>query len=298
MTLPSALFNALALAFYLPSAACYAAALFLRAPGGVASPSPPRLMRGGLLLLILGAAAQFAGIGSWCLLMRLSPFAAEYGTLAVLAWIIAAGVAICDVRFRLPAVGAVAVPVSCLALFLGLLHLHAPVSDMALLRGRMVTIHVLAILASYALFALAFGCATLYLLQNRLLKAHRTFGALRRLPALVTLDNLSFHAVAYGFPLLTLGLILGVTYIYANGGSAIASPHRWFTDPHNLVAFATWLLYLVYLAARLALGWRGVRLQYILVAGLLMSLALYLAPTSTHRFPSQQSPPSAYETHP
>jgi ABC-type transport system involved in cytochrome c biogenesis permease subunit len=291
MTLPSALFNALALAFYLPSAVCYAAFLFLRAPAGVTPPanSPTRLMRGGRLLLLLGAAAQFAAIGAWCVLVRLSPFAGEYGTLSVLAWIIAFGVIICDVRFRLPAVGAIALPISCLVLFLGMLHLHGPAADTSLLRARIVSIHVLAILASFALFALAFGCAGLYLLQNRLLKAHRSFGALRRLPALATLDNLSFHSVAYGFPLLTLGLALGIAYVYEGAGNTIAPTHQWFTDIHNLVAFATWLLYLVYLGARLGLGWRGIRLQYILVVGLLMALTLYLAPTSTHRFGSQHA---------
>jgi len=111
-------------------------------------------------------------------------------------------------------------------------------------------------------------------------------GALRRLPALVTLDNLSFHAVAYAFPLLTLGLVLGIAYVYSGVGGEVASPHRWMTDIHNLVAFGTWLLYLVYLGARLGLGWQGVRLQYILVVGLLLAMALYLAPTTTHRFSS------------
>jgi len=288
MTLPSALLNALALAFYLPSAVCYAALLFLRAPAGAAlsTDSSGRLLRGGLLLLLLGSAAQFAGIGAWCLLVGRSPFASEYGTLIVLAWIISFGVAICDMRFRLPAVGAFAMPVACLVLMLAMLHLRAPVADTVLLQSRIVSIHVLAILASFSLFALAFGCAGLYLLQNRLLKAHRTVGALRRLPALVTLDNLSFHAVAYAFPLLTLGLVLGIAYVYSGVGGEVASPHRWMTDIHNLVAFGTWLLYLVYLGARLGLGWQGVRLQYILVVGLLLAMALYLAPTTTHRFSS------------
>jgi ABC-type transport system involved in cytochrome c biogenesis permease subunit len=288
MTLPSALLNALALAFYVPSAVCYAAILFLRAPLGImggGQPAPPtRLLRGGLFLLLFGIVAQFAAIGAWCLLVKVSPFASEYGTLTVLAWIIACGVAICDVRFRLSAVGAVALPVSCLVLFLAMLHLRAPVTDTELLHGPMISIHVLPILASYALFALAFGCASLYLVQNRLLKSHRTLGALRRLPPLVTLDHVAFHAVAYAFPFLTLGLIMGITNIYSGALRPAVPVHLWWTDIHNLVAFATWLLYLAYLGARLGLGWQGVRLQYILVIGLLMTLALYLAPTSTHNF--------------
>jgi ABC-type transport system involved in cytochrome c biogenesis permease subunit len=290
MTIPSALLNALALGLYIPAAVCYAAMLFLRVPvgaAGIARPAPnSRMGRFGLSLLVMGMIAQFGAIGAWCLIVRRSPFASEYGTLTILAWIIAAAVAYCDIRFRLPAVGAAAVPVCCLVLFVGMLYLHSPVADTAMLKNRIVSMHVLAILASFALFALAFGCASLYLLQNRILKAHRSGGALRRLPPLATLDNLAYHAVAYALPLLTLGLTLGIAYIYS--GAIKVPPAVWLTDPHNIVAFATWLLYVVYLAARLGLGWQGVRLQYILVAGLAVTLTLYIVPTSSHRFASSR----------
>jgi hypothetical protein len=43
----------------------------------------------------------------------------------------------------------------------------------------------------------------------------------------------------------------------------------------------------LYVTARLGLGWRGIRLQYILVVGLLVALALYVLPTSTHHFTSR-----------
>jgi len=298
VTYPSALLNAGALALYIPASVCYAGMLFLRAPAALVPratsapgvrPAPAsrqaqnsRVGRVGLALLAFGMVLQFAAIGTWCVLIRRSPFASEYGTLSVLAWIIACMVVVCDLRFRLPAVGAVAIPIGCLALFLGMLYLRAPVADTAVLKNRIVSIHVLAILASYALFAVAFGCASLYLLQNRILKGHRGGGSLRRLPPLATLDNVAYHAVAYALPLLTLGLALGIAYVYSG---AIRAPQlAWLTDPHNVVAFATWLLYVIYLGARLGLGWQGVRLQYILVVGLVMALTLYIVPTSTHRF--------------
>jgi ABC-type transport system involved in cytochrome c biogenesis permease subunit len=289
MTVPSALLSALALAFYIPASVCYAALLFLRVPAAGPSTgphSPLRASRAGLILLLLGMTAQFAAIGAWCLLIHRSPFASEYGTLTVLAWIIAFAVAVCDVRFRLPAVAALALPISCLVLFVGMLYLRAPVADTALLKSRIVSLHVISILGSYALFALAFGCAGLYLLQNRLLKSRRPAGALRRLPPLVTLDSVAYHAVAYAMPLLTIGLALGVAYIY--NGAVKTPPASWFTDAHNIVAFATWLLYVVYLSARLGLGWQGVRLQYILVAGLALTVLLYLVPSNSHRFTTPQ----------
>ena len=48
--------------------------------------------------------------------------------------------------------------------------------------------------------------------------------------------------------------------------------------------FLAWLLYILYLTARLAAGWRGVRLQYILLIGLLIALALYAIPSTLHHF--------------
>ena len=80
--------------------------------------------------------------------------------------------------------------------------------------------------------------------------------------------------------LLTLGLILGIATVLRD----VPKPGPWLLDPHNLAAFVIWLLYVLYLTARLGLGWRGVRLQYILVIGLVVALALYVLPTSTHHF--------------
>ena len=83
-------------------------------------------------------------------------------------------------------------------------------------------------------------------------------------------------------PLLTLGIVLGLVRLY--GGGLDVSPGAWLLDPHTLTSFATWGLYAFYLAARLGFGWRGVRLQYVLLAGFALALLVYVLPTSTHRF--------------
>lgn len=279
-----ALLDIVALALYLAAAVCYGAAPFLsasRAPISDGAP-PRRLLLAGRLLLSMGIVAQFASIGLWCVRMHRSPFSGEFGTLSVLAWTIALAYLAFDVRYRLPAVGAGALPVACVALFWGLLHIGGPISDSQLIRHRIVSLHVFSILFSFALFALAFACAGCYLMQNHLLKERRARPMLYGLPPLVTLDKTAYLAVIYALPLLTLGLALGIVTMLHS--SLAAYPARWLLDPHNFVAFVTWLLYVLYLTARLGLGWRGVRLQYILVAGLLIVLALYLVPSTTHHF--------------
>ncbi len=281
-----AVLNAIAFALYLAASVCNGATLFLRA-SAAPSLAPPdrsggRAARLGRPLLLLGLLAQFGAIGAWCVQTHHTPFASEYGTLAVLAWSIALAYLLVDLRGRLPAVGAIALLVACGTLFLGSLHARNGMANGAFLSSQMVSLHVLTILASFALFALAFGCAALYLFQNKLLKRRHVPESLRRLPSLAALDTLAYHSVAFALPALTLGLALGIIYIYS--GAVTTPPAQWFSDPHTLVSFMAWGLYVAYLGARLGLGWRGVRLQYILLAGLFLTLALYTLPTSTHHF--------------
>ena len=281
----SAALTAMAFVFYLMAAACYGAVLFLRVPAAPATAIafPQKVARLGQPLLFFGIIAQFVAIGAWCMTTHRSPFASEYGTLSVAAWAIALAFAVVDVRVKLPAVGAVALPLACVALFWSVLHAKGPIAETPALAHQIISLHVLAILASFGLFALAFGCAALYLQQNRLLKDHKVRSTFRRIPPLETLDSVAYHAVAYALPLLTLGLTLGIVYVFRGGLST--PPSAWLLDPHTVASFATWLLYLIYLSARLLMGWRGVRLQYILLVGLPIALTLYFIPSATHRFP-------------
>lgn len=282
----SAILTSLAFAFYLAAAVCYGAILFLHAPTaptlGTKGDSGARVARFGRPLLLAGIGMQFVAIGVWCATSHSSPFASEYGTLTVSAWAVALAFAILDFRAKLPAVGAVALLVACVLLGWGVAHARGPVAEDPLLKSQIVSLHVLAIVASFGLFAIAFGCAALYLLQNRLLKEHQIKGPFRRLPPLASLDSVAYHAVSYALPLLTLGLAVGFAQAFGGGGNR--SPIEWLLDGKTLVSIVTWFLYVLYLAARLAAGWRGVRLQYILLIGLFVALALYVVPTSTHRF--------------
>jgi ABC-type uncharacterized transport system permease subunit len=280
----SAILAGVTLLVYMAAAACYGAGLFLDARAaptpGVAAGSAPRATRFGRPLLLLGIVINVVVIGVLCVATHRSPFASEYGTLVVSAWILAILYAALDFRAKLPALGAVTVLAACVMLFWGLIHSQGPVAETRLLSQRIVSLHVLATVGSFALFALAGACAGLYILQSRQLKSHNAGSLFRRLPPLATLDSLAYHAVAYGLPLLTLGLTLGILYIYRSG-----MPHNaWWADPKTIVSFVVWLLYIVYLTARLAAGWRGVRLQYILLVGLIIAPALYLVPGPTHQF--------------
>jgi len=279
----SSLFAAAALAFYMAGAACYGAVLALDAPDAPAAGGRlgaiPRAARYGRPATVLGILLNIAAIGALCIASHRSPFAAEYGTLAVSALAIALAYGALDFRVRLPALGSLALLAASLMLFWGMVHAHGPVTESPLISQRIVSLHVLATVGSFALFALAGGCAILYVLQNRELKAHHGKHLFRRLPPLAILDSLAYHAVAFGLPLLTLGLSTGILYIYR--GVPVTA---WWLDPKTIVSFVVWLLYILYLFARLGAGWRGVRLQYILLAGVAIAAALYIVPGPTHQF--------------
>jgi ABC-type transport system involved in cytochrome c biogenesis permease subunit len=280
-----AVLTILSLICYLASSACNGAVL-LNAPtaaaGVSALQSTSPVTRYGRPLLLLGIVVQFFAIGTWCISTHASPFASETGTLTVLSWTIAIAMAALDYRSRLPAVSAVALLVSCVAICGGVLLAREPIAANPALRSQIINLHVFAIVAGFGLFAVAFGCAALYLLQNHALREKPGQGLFRKLPPLATLDTVAYRSVVLALPLLTLGLVIGFEQAFT--AAATHSVAMWFSDPRIVLSLVVWANYVAYLGARLALGWGGVKLQYILLVGMLIALALYLVPPSTHRF--------------
>jgi cytochrome c-type biogenesis protein CcsB len=129
------------------------------------------------------------------------------------------------------------------------------------LGGAWIWVHVALATIGIAAFVLNFAGAVMYLLQERQLKAKRPGTFYYRLPALETLDHLTYRALALGFPFLTVGLILGALWAGAAWGSVFAF------DPLALFSFVAWAIYAATLAGRAAAGWHGRRAAYFAVVG-------------------------------
>jgi cytochrome c-type biogenesis protein CcsB len=129
------------------------------------------------------------------------------------------------------------------------------------LGGAWIWVHIALATIGIAAFVLNFAGAVMYLLQERLLKLKRPGAFYYRLPALETLDRLTYRTLALGFPFLTMGLILGVLWAGTAWGSLFAF------DPLALFSFVAWAIYAATLAGRAAAGWRGRRAAYFAVAG-------------------------------
>lgn len=124
-------------------------------------------------------------------------------------------------------------------------------------------------------YALIFGFGALGMILGMLLGSLAGRGASRpafssRLPALDVLDEVSYRAIALGFPMLTIGIVTGA--IWAD----IAWGRWWGWDPKETWSLITWLYYGGYLHTRLTLGWRGRHSAMIAVIGMVVVLITYL----------------------
>jgi len=85
------------------------------------------------------------------------------------------------------------------------------------------------------------------------------------------LDELSYRAIAIGYPIFTLGAI-----VFAMLWAQEAWGSYWSWDPKETWALITWLYYTVYLHLRLSRGWQGNRAAWLAVSGFAVILFLLI----------------------
>ena len=85
-----------------------------------------------------------------------------------------------------------------------------------------------------------------------------------------TLDNCSYRILGFGFPLLTMGILSGAVWANEAWGS------YWSWDPKETWALITWLVFAIYLHARLTRGWIGTKPAIIAACGFVTVWVCYL----------------------
>jgi len=132
------------------------------------------------------------------------------------------------------------------------------------LQSYWLKIHVTSMMTASGILVLSFVFALLYLVKDRSQSPrswlHGSAVAVR-LPALETLERLTFRAILLGFPIWTFGTIAG----------AIWGEHAWGRwwgwDPKETWAAITWMVYAIYLHANALRQWRGRRTALLATAG-------------------------------
>jgi ABC-type transport system involved in cytochrome c biogenesis permease subunit len=102
------------------------------------------------------------------------------------------------------------------------------------------------------------------------------------LPPLDTLERIAHATLLFGFPCMTLGLLVGSLLAQESVGPA------YFFDPKVLLSFAMWILWVVLLHIRRSAGLRGRRAAYLSSGVFLVMLLVWAANefSQVHRFPA------------
>ncbi|MBN1652143.1 MAG: cytochrome c biogenesis protein CcsA [Deltaproteobacteria bacterium] len=191
------------------------------------------------------------------------------GTLATASMLISLGYLLQMRRHRLPVLGTFVVPIA----LLFLLGAGLPSQGHRIPEGigsALIKLHIIFSTLGVVLFTLAFAAAVAYLIQETLLRSRQISGVFQRLPALDLLDTAGFRFVTVGFPLFTIGIILGsITSLRIGAGLFNFSASQGF-------ALLAWLCFAFILLTRAIAGWRGRRAALGTVMGFLCAVATLL----------------------
>jgi cytochrome c-type biogenesis protein CcsB len=132
--------------------------------------------------------------------------------------------------------------------------------------------HIIPMFMGYAAFTLTFIFSVMYLTQQRQLK-HKFFGSVfHGLPSLERLDTMMWKALSFGFPLLTLGLVLGAFWMrYSN-----ALGPQWYLDSKVVMGLVTWLFYAGLLHLRVGVSMHGNKVAGLTIAAFVVVLFTFL----------------------
>ncbi len=226
-------------------------------------------------LVAVGALFHAAHIVVSSFVLHVCPVAGIHFPMSVVSMLMCVGYLAMRRRYRIEVVGAFVAPLALTSLLAsrfvgGGTHV---VDQAPKLKSALLPLHVTMNLLGVALFSLAFAAAVAYLVQEKLLKKKRVDGLFQRLPPLDSLDMAEHKFLLAGFPLLTVGILIGTLWarqVEEGGASDII---------RAAAGYLTWLLIAGVLLLRAAAGWRGRRAAYGTIAGFGMAvlvLVLYL----------------------
>lgn len=252
--------------FYLTAAAYVAASvLFLRflARGkGDVGLLGPRLVGAGAVL-------HAAHILIASIVLRVCPVEGIHFPVSVASMVMCIMYVLVRKRLKVEVAGAFIAPLALTSL-LASRFVGGGAEPAARIKSAILPFHVTTNVFGVALFTLAFSAATLYLIQEHLLKAKRIDGVFRRLPPLDVLDRAEHRFLLAGFPLLTIGIITGTLWARS---VEMGSPSEVL---RAVFGYVTWLVIASVLFLRAAAGWRGRRAAYGTIAGFGFAVAVLM----------------------
>jgi ABC-type uncharacterized transport system permease subunit len=223
-------------------------------------------------LIGIGAILHAAHICVASLVLRVCPVEGVHFPMSVAAMAMCVAYVLARRRLNMEVAGAFIAPLALTSL-LASKFVGGGAEPGARIKSAMLPFHVASNLFGVALFTLASSAATLYLIQEHLLKKKRIDGVFRRLPPLDVLDRAEHRFLLAGFPLLTIGIVTGTLWARRVEMGAPSEVLR------AAFGYVTWLVIAGVLFLRAAAGWRGRRAAYGTLAGFglaVVVLVIYL----------------------
>lgn len=211
----------------------------------------PRLARFGVWTLLAGAVVHTVLIVS-VLMGGESAITGVERTLMLFAWFTVVVFLAYEARMKVSVMGVFVAPLVFLLALPAALSSTIPgaVPEPGSLNPWVLT-HITLVFAGEAIFTIAFVAGVLYLFEESRLKSKRMGPVVMKLPSITKLDRMNRLCLMLGFPILTLGLALGVVLAKRFWGVFLL----W--DYKVIGAVAIWLLFGALIQGRLVFGWRG-----------------------------------------
>jgi cytochrome c-type biogenesis protein CcsB len=179
------------------------------------------------------------------------PIISLHEALSFFAWAMSGIYLAFQLKTKTRVLGAFVSPVAFLLMILASVGLGGQVSIPLALQGNLVPVHVVLAVMGEALFSLASLAGAMYLIQEGLIKNKKMSSFRRILPSLTDLDRINHISLLWGFPLLTLGILVGSIWARTVWGS------HWQWDPKQVWTLTAWIFYALILHQRIAIGWKG-----------------------------------------
>jgi cytochrome c-type biogenesis protein CcsB len=217
-----------------------------------------------LVTMGLGFLAHTAAISARASAAHHLPLTNTYETLLVFAWVLVPLSYALERRYRLPALNAFTMPLVAVALA-ALSLLSSDIEPlMPSLKSNWLLVHVLACFVAYAAFGVAFVASVVLVISKRLKQSEK------RQRRLELLDAITYRAITFGFPLLTLGIVTGAVWANTCWG------RYWNWDPKETWSLVTWLIYGIFLHLRLTTRWQGRWAAWASIGGFVAVMVTYL----------------------
>jgi ABC-type uncharacterized transport system permease subunit len=212
-------------------------------------------------VLVVGAALHAGDIVVSSILLHVCPVVGIHFAMSVVSLFACIAYLAMRSRWRIDVIGAVVAPLALTSLLASRFVGGGDFAPGPRIKSALLPVHVAINLLGVALFALAFGAAALYLVQEKQLKKKHLEGIFQRLPPLDQLDRAEHRLLLAGFPLLTIGIVTGSLWVkrIEQGGTAEVI--------HALFGYVAWIVCALVLMLRSGAGWRGRRAAYGTIAG-------------------------------